>query len=69
MRDYGPAFYPKLKQAFASETEMGDAINKSINYISLRLNRKKQWSERDKLLTLKHLGEPVENMNQYFPDK
>ena len=60
-----------LRRQFKTIAEISEVINRGHNYILDRLNGKKEFTSRDKLMLLSHLGEDPEDLtaiDYYFTE-
>lgn len=61
--------YPKLRRAYSSAEEMGETIFKSSQYIYQRMNGKREFTHREKVALLEHIGKTAEDIPEFFPER
>lgn len=62
--------YPLLRRNFKNFKELGAVINRSASYINRRMMGAGTFSDNEKSLILKYLGEEynADNISAYFPE-
>jgi hypothetical protein len=50
--------YPIVRRSFGSAEEIGDLLNRSPSYVSIRLNGHKPFTEREKRKIAEYLRRP-----------
>lgn len=70
MRTSSPsAKFPRIRRAFGGIEEIATVINRSRTYTHQRLVGHGEFTRREKLMILAHLGEGQERMRDYFPEE
>lgn len=70
MKSYKYFCYPMLRRSYGTLEELGRVINRGTAAMQKRMNGKIEFTNREKELILKDLGEEItaENKRKYFSD-
>lgn len=62
--------YPLLRRNYSSYSELANVINRSASYVNSCLNRRRNFSDREKEMILADLGQPFmpPYIGRYFPE-
>lgn len=58
-------YYPEIRRDFATADEVADVLNRSRAYVWTRLNGKKDFTYRERVMLATAVGRPETEANDY----
>lgn len=59
-------FYPNVRKEFANTMELAEIINRSFDYVNLRLSGKSEFTHREKKIIVEYLGKHDSDIEEVF---